>query len=168
MVVLTVVLPSNEYMVYFDQPIPKPNSIKLLSGSLCNSWYNLKRTGEIAVFDDDKKASTIIKLTPGHYSLETIAKDLSDVFTSRGFELSTEINTSVGQLIIRNPKNKKITLDRDLAQLFGINRKLLYITFIKRLASPTPYCIHCDLVDQHQNLLNGKPSTLLAKFDIKG
>ena len=149
MVVLTVVLPSNEYMVYFDQPIPKPNSIRLLSGSLCNSWYNLKRTGEIAVFDDDKKAYTIIKLTPGHYSLETIAKDLSDVFTSRGFELSTEINTSVGQLIIRNPKNKKITLDRDLAQLFGINRKLLYITFIKRLASPTAYCIHCDLVDQY-------------------
>ena len=44
----------------------------------------------------------------------------------------------------------------------------MYITFIKRLASPTAYCIHCDLVDQHQNLLNGKPSTLLAKFDIKG
>ena len=32
----------------------------------------------------------------------------------------------------------------------------------------TSYCIHCDLVDQHQNLLNEKPSNLLAKFDIKG
>ena len=91
------------------------------------------------MFDDGKKAATIIKLTPGHYSLETIAKDLSDVFTSNSFELSTEINTSVGQVIIRNLKNKKITLDRDLAQLFGISRKLLYITFIKRLTSPTAY-----------------------------
>ena len=88
------------------------------------------------------------------------------MFTSNGFELLTEINTSVGQLIITNSQNKKITLDRDLAQLLGISRKLLYKTFIKRLASPTAYCIHCDLVDQHQNLLNER--SLLAKFDIKG
>ena len=53
------------------------------------------------MFDDDGKATTIIKLTPGHYSLETIAKDLSNAFTSKGFELLTEINTSVGQLIIQ-------------------------------------------------------------------
>ena len=59
-------MPSNEHTVYFDQPIPKPNYIRLLSFSLYNSWYNLKRTGEIAVFDDDKKALTIIELTPGH------------------------------------------------------------------------------------------------------
>ena len=66
------------------------------------------------------------------------------------------------------PKIKKINLDRDLSQLLGISRKLSYKTFIKRLASPTSYCIHCELVDQHQHLLNGKPSTLLAKFDIEG
>ena len=107
------------------------------------------------MFDDNKKAATVLRLTEAHYSNEKITKDLSDVFTSNGFELSTEINTSVGQLIIRIPKNKKIILDRDLAQFFGINRKLQYITSIKRLASPTAYCIHCDQVDQHQNLLNG-------------
>ena len=78
------------------------------------------------MFDDDEKAPTIIKLTPGHYGLETIANDLSNAFTSKGFELLTEINTSVGQLIITNSKLKKIYLDRDLAQLLGINRKLLY------------------------------------------
>ena len=50
----------------------------------------------------------------------------------------------------------------------GINRKLLYKTFIKQLENPTSYCIHCDLVDQHQNLLNRKSSILLAKFDMKG
>ena len=98
----------------------------------------------------------------------TIAKDLSNAFTSKGFELFTEINTSVGQLIIINSKLKKINLDRDLAQLLGINRNLSYIKFIKRLENPTSYCIHCDLVDQHLNLLNGKLSNLLGKFDIKG
>ena len=56
------------------------------------------------MFDDNKEAFTILRLTEGHYSLETIAKDLSNVFTSNGFELLTEINTSVGQLIICNPK----------------------------------------------------------------
>ena len=59
------------------------------------------------MFNDDKTVATVIRLTEGHYSLETIANDLSNAFTSKGFELSTEINTSVGQLIIRNPKNKK-------------------------------------------------------------
>ena len=48
------------------------------------------------MFDDDGKAANIIELTVGHYSLETIAKDLSNAFTSKGFELLTEINTYVG------------------------------------------------------------------------
>ena len=110
MVVLTVVGPSKEDTVYFDQPIPKPNYIRLLSCSLYNSWYNFKRTGEIAVFDADGNTATIIRLTPGQYNLETIAKYLSNAFTRYGFELPTEINTSVGHLIIRNPKSKKLLL----------------------------------------------------------
>ena len=64
--------------------------MRLLSYSLYNSSYNLKRTEEIAVFDDNKKAATILRVTEGHYSLEKIAKDLSDVFTSNSFELSTK------------------------------------------------------------------------------
>ena len=36
------------------------------------------------------------------------------------------------------------------------------------MKSPTTYIIHCDLVDKEQNLLNGKPSTVLQTFDIKG
>ena len=112
------------------------------------------------MFDDEGNAATIINI----YA----AKDLSNAITSYGFELPTEKNKSVGQLIIRNPKNKKISLDRNLAQLLGINHNLSYITFIKRLENPTSYRIHCNLVDQHQNLLNRKPSTLLEKFDIKG
>ena len=165
---LTVAPPSNEHMVYFDQLLPKPNYIRLLSCSLYNSWYNLKRTGEIALFDDHEDAAAIIRSTPGHCNLESISKELSNMLAKYGVELSTEIYTSVGQLIINNPKSKEITLDRDLAQFLGIGHKLSFITFIKRLTYPTADCIHCDLVDPHQNLLNGKPSNLLAKFDIRG
>ena len=59
-------------------------------------------------------------------------------------------------------------MDRDVSQFLGIGRKLSYITYIKRSANPMAYCIHCDLVDPHQHLLNRKPSNLLAKFYIRG
>ena len=44
MVVLTVVATSNDHTIYFDQPIPKPDYIRLLSCLLYNSWYNLAST----------------------------------------------------------------------------------------------------------------------------
>ena len=59
-------------------------------------------------------------------------------------------------------------LDTDLAELFGIDRELQRISCVKRLNSPTTYFIHCDLVDKRQNLVNGKPSTVLARFDLRG
>ena len=43
----------------------------------------------------------------------------------------------------------------------------IFITYVKRLNSPTTYFIHCDLIDKRQNLLTGKPSTVLARFDIR-
>ena len=77
MVVLTVVTSSNPHTVYFDQPIPRPNYIRPLSCSLYNSWDSLKKEGEIALFDDKtENAATIIKLLPGHYNLESLAKEL--------------------------------------------------------------------------------------------
>ena len=39
---------------------------------------------------------------------------------------------------------------------------------VKQLTSPSTYFVHCDLIDKKQNLLNGKPSTVLARFDIRG
>ena len=44
----------------------------------------------------------------------------------------------------------------------------MFITYVKWLTSPSTYFIHCDLVDKSQNLVNGKPSTVLAKFDLRG
>jgi len=52
--------------------------------------------------------------------------------------------------------------------MFGIGRNLKSITFVKRLTSPTTYFIQCDLIDKTKNVLNGKRSDVLARFDIKG
>jgi len=81
--------------------------------------------------------------------------------------LETEINQPVGQLIVKNFGAKPIELDRDLANLLGIGRKLNLITFVKRLTYPTTYFIHCDLIDTERNLFNGKRSDVLALFDVK-
>jgi len=82
--------------------------------------------------------------------------------------LETEINQHLGQLVIRNFGAKPIELDRDLAGLLGIGRKLNLITFVKRLTAPTTYFIHCNLIDTERNLFNGKRSDVLALFDVKG
>ena len=71
-------------------------------------------------------------------------------------------------MVIQNLDNKKIVLGRDLSELLGIESNLLFKTFVKRLRSPSTYFIHCDLVDKEQNLLNSSPSSVLARFDIKG
>ena len=55
----------------------------------------------------------------------------------------------------------------NLLQLLGI-QTLLPITFVKRLTSPSTYFVHCNLIDKRQNLFNGKPSTVLARFDVRG
>jgi len=34
--------------------------------------------------------------------------------------------------------------------------------------APTSYFIHSDFMSKTENLLNGKPSNLLAKFSIRG
>ena len=39
---------------------------------------------------------------------------------------------------------------------------------LTKFTSPNTYFVHCDLVDKEQNLLNGEPSSVLARFDIKG
>ena len=55
MVILTVVTKENPHTVYFHQPIKKPSYIRLLSCSLYNSWFNLKKEGGITLLDDVDK-----------------------------------------------------------------------------------------------------------------
>ena len=71
-------------------------------------------------------------------------------------------------MIIYNTTGNKILLDEDLANFLGYDKELKFISLIKRLNSPSTYFIHCDLVDKEQHLLNGKPSTVLARFDVRG
>ena len=71
-------------------------------------------------------------------------------------------------MIVSNQTGKKVLLDEDLADLLGCDKELTLLNYIKQLKAPTTYFVHCDLMDKKQNLLNGKPSTVLARFDIRG
>ena len=72
----------------------------------------------------------------------------------------------VGSMVIYNPNNLRFSVN--LVEVLGVNPSLAPITIIKQLNSPITYFIHCDLVDKKQNFLNGKSSTVLARFDIRG
>ena len=50
----------------------------------------------------------------------------------------------------------------------GTNIILGVLTYVKKLNSPSTYFIHCDLIDKTKNLLKGKKSDVLAKFEMKG
>ena len=164
MVLLTIVTNSNPHTLYFDHPIEKPSYIRLLSTSLYNSWHNLKEEAVISVADPNRTATT--KLLPGHYTIDSLVNEFNELSTHNPkFAITAKANTPVGSMIIYGKNN--ITFSNSLLQLLGIQR-LSFITFVKRLNVPNTYFVHCDLIDKRQNLLNGKPSVVLARFDIRG
>ena len=168
MVILTVVTTENPHTVYFDQPIKNPSYIRLLSCSLYNSWFNLKKDGEI-FYTDEKNGKKSESIILGNYTIEVMAKTIENAFKKYGDILRTQINTPLGQMYIKKVNEKeKIKFDKNLSELLGIDQDLKWIRYVKRMKSPTTYFIHCDLVDKEQNLLNGKPSTILQTFDITG
>ena len=162
MVLLTVVTTSNPHTLYFDHPIEKPSSILLLSASLYNSWHNLKE--EAVIYADTPNGTQDAKLLPGHYTVESLVKEFNELGSNKKFIISAKTQTSVGSMIIYSGNTR---FSHGLLQLLGI-QSLLPITFVKQLTSPSTYFVHCNLIDKKQNLLNGKPSTLLARFDIQG
>ena len=169
MVLLTVVTTSNPHTLCFDHPIEKPSYIRLLSASFYNSWHNLKHRADMSYFDPElKKTTTTRSLLQGHYTLDQIAAEIQGAFTAQKVHLQTELNTPLGGMIIYNNDMANVKLGHNLSELLGIGSKLLFRTFVKRLTSPSTYFIHCDLVDKRQNLVNGKPSTVLARFDLRG
>ena len=107
MVVLTVVAPSNDYTIYFKHPLAKPNYIRLISCSLNNSWHNLKSNSSITLSNENKNKPKPVTLLKGHYILKTLAKEIENVFSKIGLHLQTEINPTVGQMVIDNPEKKK-------------------------------------------------------------
>lgn len=59
MVVLTITMQKNGEIVYFDDLIPKVHFIKLISFSLFNSWYTLKKEGGGSLLDDHDNKSVV-------------------------------------------------------------------------------------------------------------
>ena len=82
----------------------------------------------------------------------------------------SKINSPRGILVLPIQENKTVTtISQNLLELFdtahpGISTDLV----IKKFKTPHSYFIHCDLMNKTENLLNGKPSNLLAKFSIRG
>ena len=168
MVLLTIVTTSNPRTLYFDHPIEKPSYIRLLSASIHNSWYNLKKSGRITIYDNKKNPRSHIFL-PGFYTLENLSYTLENAYKEAfGITIPTQINQPTGAMVIYNTTGNKILLDEHLADFLGYDKELKLISFIKRLNSPNTYFIHCDMVDRRQNLVNGKPSTVLARIDLRG
>ena len=163
MVLLTVVTTSNPHTLYFDHPIEKPNYIRLLSASLYNSWNTLKE--EATIYATDPNRTLEVKLLPGHYTIDYLANTFNDLGKENPkFTISAKTHTPLGSMIIYGGNTR---FSDNLLQLLGIQR-ILFSTFVKRLTAPSTYFVHCDLIDKRQNLLNGKPSTVLARLDVRG
>jgi len=92
MVVLTMDAPKKKHKVYFDQPVPKPRFVSLLSCSLYNTWHNLKHIGSIS-YKADGSSFDSGPVPPGHYKIDTLTDYLTKnitVFTGkRPFKIAT-------------------------------------------------------------------------------
>ena len=171
MTVLTIITNSNDHTVYFEKALERGfEYIRLISCSLYNSWYNLKEKGEIG-FVDGRGITATKRIPPGNYTLSSIGKKLQEIFNDEGIKV--KFDDASGPIVIENPLNKNVLFDRDLMFLLGLNagnprERLKKQTVLNRLASFNNYFINCDLLDKDENLFNGKPSTILACFDIDG
>ena len=131
-------------------------------------WDTLKKES-IAILGDEKTSPVnVSKIPPGHYTLENLAKLINDLFSNYNYnKLEAQINTPEALLQIKDFGAKPIALNRDFANIFGIDNALKLITNVKRLRYPTTYFIHCDLIDRNINFFN-KKSDLLAKIYVRG
>jgi hypothetical protein len=169
MVLLTIVAQKNGETIYFEDPIPEANYVRLLSCSFYNSWHNLRTVGRMFL---KQTGDVIVSLPEGHYNVESIAKELKASFEyyKKIAKLAIETNKPNSVLKITNweTKTREISVDWSLSNLLGTGRKLNEAEYVKKLNSPSCYFIYCDLIDPTKNFLNGKKSNLLAKVDVRG
>ena len=150
MVLLTIVTTSNPHTISFDHAIEKPSYIRAVSS-----------------LPDGNGSSSVMPVAAGNYAIDLLAEEFNNMKNIKSnIKLIAKTNTQIGSLVINNPDNLRFSVN--LVGLLGVNPSLAQITTIKQLNSPTTYFIHCDLIDKRQNLVNGKPSTVLARFDIRG
>ena len=102
MVVLTIVTQKNGETIFFDEPIPQVHFMKLISCSLYNSWDTLKKENVAILRNEEDEPIKVSKIPPGHYNLESKAKEIKSIFESYNYFLATKTNTPFGQLEIVN------------------------------------------------------------------
>ena len=127
MVVLTIVTQQNGETIYFEKPIPRVHFMKLISCSLYNSWDNLKREGSATLGDKTKtKPLSVSKITPGHYNLERMAKEIDSLFEK--YQYKVENSNKPTSWPACNQKfwvwAKPIEFDRDLANFLVLGESL--------------------------------------------
>ena len=183
MIILTVVTKENPHTVYFDQPIENPSYIRLLSCSLYNSWNSFEKDGIIFYKKRNAQDEKTRYLRMGNYSLD----DIGDIF-EKGFldekllperDLFFVSKGITGRTLIIQANESKIKnfgLNESLIKFFNIpgyknfamEKDYFTKIVINDVSNPKHYFVNCDLIDKQQSLLNGKPSSLLACFDIRG
>ena len=110
-----------------------------------------------------------VSITAGYYTPESMAKTITESFAKKNVNLTVDTRTSLGVMNILNPKNKYIfSLSNNLKALFGVVNQVNANILVRKFNSKDSYFIHCDLIDREQNLLNGKPSSILARLDVRG
>ena len=183
MVILTVVTKENPHTVYFDQPIENPSYIRLLSCSLYNSWNSFEKDGIIFYKKLNKQDEKTRYLRMGNYSLD----DIGDIF-KKGFLNENLLPEKDLFFVSKGITGRTLIIEANESKIknFGLNESLIkffnipgyknfamekdYFTkiVINDVSNPKHYFVNCDLIDKQQSLLNGKPSSLLACFDIRG
>ena len=134
--------------------------------SLYNSWYNLKYSDKISVTKPDGSTKEHL-FQPGHYTFDSLVHGFANIKQNNpSLDITAQVNQPIGGMVIRNPKG--VRFGPHLVELLRVNPAVSTTTITTNLKSPFSYFVHCDLMDKKQNLLNGKPSTLLARFDIRG
>ena len=163
MTILTIITNANGHTIYFKEPIKNFQYIKLISCSLYNSWINLKENGKISLIDEKQVEQDYEEIPPGHHIPESMLYFLKDLM------YFSKLNSPQGILFLPNTKNQYlIKITPNLLELFDVIPRFGADLVIKKFKTPHNYFIHCDLMNKTENLLNGKPSNLLAKFSIRG
>ena len=166
MTIVTIFTNANGHTVYFKEPIKNFQFIKLVSCSLFNSWINLKESGFIRIIHVDKDKSRRHEnfiFPPGHHTPESV------LYFFKNINYFSKINSPRGILVLPYTETKEIDIiTPNLQILFDVNQRIGDDLVIKKFKTPHSYFIHCDLMNKTENLLNGKPSNLLAKFSIQG
>ena len=106
MVVITIVTQKNGETIFFDEPIPQVHFMKLISCSLYNSWDTLKES-TATLSDKNGSVEKVFRLSSGYYNLESLKKELNNLFKPSYDEFEAQINTPLEMLQIKNKGEKQ-------------------------------------------------------------